>query len=90
MFNFWGNDKPREQSMKLLDETGRYVITFNEKPKESNIISRGPWHSDNLYFQWPWSANGKGQPIQCTINYLSDNISKEFIEGLNNATSTDR
>lgn len=39
MFNFWGNDnKAREQSMKLLDETGRYVITFNGM-EESNIIT---------------------------------------------------
>ena len=69
MFNFWGNDnKAREQSMKLLDETGRYVITFTGS----------------------WSANGKDNQFNASIqggNESSDILAKNFIEGLNNATS---
>ena len=75
MFNFWGNDnKAREQSMKLLDETGRYVITFNGM-EESNIIT-GTLSGTVITstFTGSWSANGKDNQLN-------------FIEGLNNATS---
>ena len=68
MFNFWGNDnKAREQSMKLLDET---VTTST--------------------FSGSRSANGKDNQFNASIqggNESSDILAKNFIEGLNNATS---
>lgn len=91
MFNFWGNDnKAREQSMKLLDETGRYVITFNGM-EESNIIT-GTLSGTVITstFTGSWSANGKDNQFNASIqggNESSDILAKNFIEGLNNATS---
>ena len=91
MYNFRGNDnKAREQSMKLLDETGRYVITFNGM-EESNIIT-GTLSGTVITstFTGSWSANGKDNQFNASIqggNESSDILAKNFIEGLNNATS---
>ena len=84
------DNKAREQSMKLLDETGRYVITFNGM-EESNIIT-GTLSGTVITstFTGSWSANGKDNQFNASIqggNESSDILAKNFIEGLNNATS---
>ena len=83
MFNFWGNDnKAREQSMKLLDETGRYVITFNGMEESNIIIGTLSGTVITSTFTGSWSANGKDNQFNASIqggNESSDILAKNFI-----------
>ena len=78
------------KTWKLTYITVRYVITFNGM-EESNIIT-GTLSGTVITstFTGSWSANGKDNQFNASIqggNESSDILAKNFIEGLNNATS---
>lgn len=91
MFNFWGNDNTaRDKSMKLLDEAGKYVITFTGMEENDRITGALNGTVITSRFTGTWSANGKERDFSASIqggNESSDLLAKNFIEGLKNATS---
>lgn len=91
MYDFWGTDNnAREKSMTLLDQAGKYIISFNGM-EENNIITgalNGTVITAN--FTGNWSADGKDRNFSASIqggNESSDLLARNFIEGLKSATS---
>lgn len=93
MFNFWGSDKTaRENSYKELEEIGNYNIVF-EGIADGNVITNGQIRGNvikSIAVEGKWSANGKDNSFKANVttgNVNSDILAKNFIEGLNTATS---
>ncbi len=93
MFNFWGSDQTaRENSYKELDEKGNYNIVF-EGVADGNVISNGQIRGNvikSIALEGKWSANGKNNNFKADVttgNVNGDILAKNFIEGLNTATS---
>ena len=72
MFPFWENEA---QKTKIYDE-------LNKNIKGTVITTTGN-------FEGTWSANGKNNKFEATVegNNGGDALAKNFLEGLNNATS---
>lgn len=91
MFDFWGNEAgKREQSFEELNKNGTYNIIF-EGTVEGDII-KGNVNGTVITtstLTGTWTANGKDNSFQASVkgNDGGDILAKNFLEGLNAATS---
>ncbi|WP_294562421.1 DUF4847 family protein [uncultured Bacteroides sp.] len=92
MFDFWESEAARKKSIDELDNyTGTYNIYF-EGAAEGEIINgslRGTLVRA-CSLEGTWGANGKNNDFQANVtagNYGTDALAKNFLEGLNTATS---
>lgn len=92
MFGFWENEGQKKASMEMLNKNGTYNIVF-EGTVEGDVIN-GPIKGSviaNGTLEGKWSANAKSNSFKATITtageYGNDRLAKNFIEGLNAATS---
>lgn len=93
MFDFWGGNKAdRDKSMNELNNNkGTYNINF-EGVAEGDIIS-GTLKGNlirSIALDGRWSANGKNNEFQASVSAANDGgdaLAKNFLEGLNTATS---
>lgn len=80
-----------EKSIKILSENQEsYTITFTGT-EEDNRISNGAVKGKIITadLTGTWSANGKNNEFHASITNVNENddLAKEFIKGLNNASS---
>lgn len=92
MFPFWENEEQEKASIKELNKNGTYNIVFDGTVDgdvmngniKGSIIATGT-------FEGKWSANAKNNSFKATVttasNYGNDQLARNFIEGLNTATS---
>lgn len=92
MFDFWETEAARKQSMDELNgKKGTYNINF-EGVAEGDIISgmlKGTLVG-SIPLEGSWSANGKNNEFRASVsaaNTGGDALAKNFLEGLNAATS---
>lgn len=88
MFDFWGNAEAQKKSMEQLNATGTYTINF-EGATEGDLI-KGKVNGRTIIqnFEGSWSANSKNNDFHASVNGSNeDALAKNFLEGLNNATS---
>ena len=78
MFGFWENEEQEKASIKELNKNGTYNIVFDGTV-------------DGDVMNGKWSANAKNNSFKATVttagNYGNDQLARNFIEGLNAATS---
>lgn len=89
MYDFWGNNTEEyKKSMEKLNMGGTYTIRF-EGAAEGHIIQGaidGKTITNSL--EGRWSANGKNNNFNADVTGNQEDIlAKNFLEGLNNATS---
>ena len=80
-----------EKSIKILNENQEsYTITFRGT-EEDNRISNGAVKGRIITadLTGTWSANGKNNEFHASVTNVNENddLAKEFIKGLNNASS---
>lgn len=80
-----------EKSIKILSENQEsYTITFTGT-EEDNRISNGAVKGKIITadLTGTWSANGKNNEFHASVTNVNENddLAKEFIKGLNNASS---
>ena len=80
-----------EKSIKILNENQEsYTITFTGT-EEDNRISNGAVKGRIITadLTGTWSANGKNNEFHASVTNVNENddLAKEFIKGLNNASS---
>jgi len=80
-----------EKSIKILNENQEsYAITFTGT-EEDNRISNGAVKGRIITadLTGTWSANGKNNEFHASVTNVNENddLAKEFIKGLNNASS---
>ena len=80
-----------EKSIKILSENQEsYTITFTGT-EEDNRISNGAVKGSIITadLTGTWSANGKNNEFHASVTNVNENddLAKEFIKGLNNASS---
>ena len=80
-----------DKSIKILNENQEsYTITFTGT-EEDNRISNGAVKGRIITadLTGTWSANGKNNEFHASVTNVNenDNLAKEFINGLNNASS---
>lgn len=90
MFDFWGDKEKERASIKELNENGTYNVIF-EGVAEGDVISgkvRGTVIT-SYSLDGTWSANGKNNNFNASVtgNDGGDVLAKNFLEGLNAATS---
>jgi len=91
MFGFWENEAEKKKSIEELNKNGTYNVIF-EGVAEGDLISgkiRGTVVAP-YSLAGTWSANGKSNDFNANItegNDGGDKLAKNFIQGLNNATS---
>ena len=91
MFDFWGTDQTgRTKSYQELEKKGSYNLVF-EGVEEGDKI-QGNINGTvvaNFALTGKWSANGKNNQFKATVqgNDGGDKLAKNFLEGINNATS---
>lgn len=91
MSNFWGNDDTaRKNSYKELEKSGSYNIVF-EGLADGDLIKgkiRGNIIS-SYSLDGSWSANAKNNHFSADVtgNDGGDILAKNFLKGLNDATS---
>lgn len=91
MFDFWETEAARKQSMNELNNKGTYNINFEGVAEGDNIsgMLKGTLIS-NSSLEGSWSANGKSNEFRASVsaaNTGGDALAKNFLEGLNAATS---
>lgn len=92
MFNFWGSDEAaRKQSYQELNtKTGSYNLTFEGTPEGNRINGtvRGTSIAGSS-LEGTWSADGESNDFRAAVkgNHGNDQLAKNFLEGLNAATS---
>lgn len=92
MFDFWETEAARKQSMNELNNNkGTYNINFEGVAEGDNIsgMLKGTLIS-NSSLEGSWSANGKSNEFRASVsaaNTGGDVLAKNFLEGLNAATS---
>lgn len=91
MFNFWENETQRKQSIDELNKNGSYNVTFIASLTEGDIV-KGKIEGTLVNggsLPGTWSANGKNNKFQATVTGTtgSDMLARNFLEGLNSATS---
>ena len=90
MFDFWGDKLKEEASIKELNKNGTYNVVFEGVAKGDLINGK---IRGNVIASYPlagtWSANGKNNNFNANVtgNDGGDRLAKNFLEGLNNATS---
>lgn len=91
MFDFWGNEAgKREKSFEELNKNGTYNIRF-EGTVEGDVI-KGNINGTVITtstLTGTWSANGNSNDFHASVtgNDDGDILAKNFLEGLNAATS---
>ena len=87
MFPFWENEAQKTKIYDELNKNGTYNVIF-EGTVEGDII-KGTVITTTGNFEGTWSANGKNNKFEATVegNNGGDALAKNFLEGLNNATS---
>lgn len=91
MFPFWENKAQKTKIYDELNKNGTYNVIF-EGTVEGDIIKgniKGTVITTTGNFEGTWSANGKNNKFEATVegNNGGDALAKNFLEGLNNATS---
>ncbi len=92
MFGFWENKEQEKASMEELKKNGTYNIVF-DGTVDGDVINGNIKGSviANSTFEGKWSANAKNNNFNATVttagNYGNDRLARNFIEGLNTATS---
>lgn len=91
MFPFWENEAQKTKIYEELNKNGTYNVIF-EGTVEGDIIKgniKGTIITTTGNFEGTWSANGKNNKFEATVegNNGGDALAKNFLEGLNNATS---
>lgn len=91
MFPFWENEIQERQSIEELNKTGSYNVTFTITLTEGDLV-KGKIEGTLINggsLSGTWSANGKNNNFQATVTGASGNdfLARNFLEGLNNATS---
>lgn len=91
MFPFWENEAQKTKIYDELNKNGTYNVIF-EGTVEGDIIKgniKGTVITTTGNFEGTWSANGKNNKFEATVegNNGGDALAKNFLEGLNNATS---
>ena len=91
MFPFWENEAQKTKIYEELNKNGTYNVIF-EGTVEGDIIKgniKGTVITTTGNFEGTWSANGKNNKFEATVegNNGGDALAKNFLEGLNNATS---
>lgn len=90
MFDFWdGNAAEREKSLKLLGNSGSYLVNFSGAPIDDIINGSVSGNVVTSKFDGTWSANARNQDFKAKVTggKETDILAKKFIEILNQATS---
>ena len=92
MFGFWENEEQEKASIKELNKNGTYNIVF-DGTVDGDVINgniKGTVIATST-FEGKWNANAKNNSFKATVttagSYGDDKLAKNFIEGLNAATS---
>lgn len=90
MFGFWENEAQEKKSIEELKKNGTYNVVF-EGVAEGNTISGKISGTiiTSYSLDGSWKANGKNNDFSASVkgNDGGDRLAKNFLEGLNNATS---
>lgn len=90
MFNFWGDDQAaRKESMKLLGNSGTYLVKFTGAPIDDIINGSISGTVVKSKFDGTWRANARNQDFEAKVKGGSegDILAKKFIEMLNQVDS---
>jgi len=92
MFDFWGDKQKEKASIEELNKNGTYNIVF-DGTVDGDVINgniKGSVIATST-FEGKWSANAKNNNFKASVatagNYGGDLLAKNFLEGLNAATS---
>lgn len=91
MFGFWENEEQEKASIKELNKNGTYNIVF-DGTVDGDVINgniKGTVIATST-FEGKWNANAKNNSFKATVPLqvvMADKLAKNFIEGLNAATS---
>lgn len=90
MFPFWENEDQKRKIFEELNKPGNYNIVF-DGIVEGDVIQGSVQGSliSNKSFKGTWNANGKNNKFNATVEpkNAGDALTKNFLEGLNSATS---
>lgn len=90
MVNFWNTDNDaRKKSMERLEQAGTYTLIFNGAVEDNIIKGQLSGTLIAASITGAWSANGDDNKFHAAAEPVSetDILAKEFMEGLNSATS---
>lgn len=90
MFPFWDNEDQKRKIYEELNKPGNYRIGF-DGIAEGDVIQGNVQGSliSHKSFSGTWSANGKNNKFNAAVTGSDggDRLAKNFLEGLNSATS---
>lgn len=90
MAEIWGDDKQKEASLKLLEGTNNFIVTFDGTEDKDIITGNFNGRGVGSTFEGKWRANGESNEFS-TSNFKqtggeSDILAQVYIEGLKSAT----
>ena len=93
MANFWGTDTEKmNKSLQILYErSASFTIRFEGVTSGDDIKGQLSGTTVNTPFSGSWSANGRNRDFNATVTGSDDGdiLARNFINGLENATSYD-